>query len=243
MEFVSSCQTDDLTWIKGDDMTMLLPAFTFVSSLLWVFFFFYVQYTHKLTVISKCVRFGIIQIGNNFKISLVQPAQDSLRKQGCLGIYLVRSWKTWKDEDSNNWSGWHSSPISVSLLLVFPKPRTLLFWLELGSSVVPFRQYLQVSRLQVNSGIERDTFCFHACKLKRFIPEWPDKTEPVHQLQGCLCIFWYWNQALKLFPLVKDSISTLNFVSMIWSDYQNRKQDVSRCAVAICVITSFFFSL
>jgi len=33
MEFVSSCQTDDLTLIKGDDMTMLLQAIIFVSPL------------------------------------------------------------------------------------------------------------------------------------------------------------------------------------------------------------------
>lgn len=98
MEFVSSYQTDDLTWIKGDDMAMLLPAITLVSSLLWVFFFVqYIQNMHKLTITSKCVLYGVIQIGNNFKISAVQPAQDSLTskvRQGCLGIYIVGSWKT-----------------------------------------------------------------------------------------------------------------------------------------------------
>lgn len=33
MEFVSSCQTDDLTLIEGDDMTVLLQAIIFVSPL------------------------------------------------------------------------------------------------------------------------------------------------------------------------------------------------------------------
>lgn len=101
MVFVSSCQTDALTLIKGGDMTMLLQALIFFSPLPKETE--YIQEPPQAYSYSKYVLHGVIQVGRDLKMSPVQPAESKLRckvRQGCLGLYPVGSWSSVKDADS-----------------------------------------------------------------------------------------------------------------------------------------------
>lgn len=90
MEFVSSCQTDDLTLIQGGDTTVLLQALIFPvhyqRKLIRI-------YTHKLPIISKYVLHGIIQVGRDFKMSPIQPTQSRPKVQG--QTRLLRALSSW----------------------------------------------------------------------------------------------------------------------------------------------------